>query len=106
MSDPVMLIVRRSEIKDELKGVWLMKYADLWPLFQDLGTTTGLVSPNLEKAALWWLRKWLPRGWYPLPDQELQKEANAWLRDPQNDCLRARGDIRWEAVNRLEGYLR
>lgn len=32
--------------------------------------------------------------------------ADRWLRDGSNDCLRARGDARWQAVNRAERVLR
>ena len=28
--------------------------------------------------------------------------ADAWLRDPNNDALRARGDARWQVVNLVE----
>lgn len=32
--------------------------------------------------------------------------ADTWLRDPDNDCLRARGDVRWNAVCRVERMMR
>jgi len=32
--------------------------------------------------------------------------ADRWMRDPANDCLRARGDARWNAVCRAERVVR
>lgn len=31
--------------------------------------------------------------------QENAELIETWLRDPQNDCLRARGDYAWQVVN-------
>jgi hypothetical protein len=34
------------------------------------------------------------------------KLVEVWLRDSQNDSLRARGDIRWRVMSRAQGILR
>lgn len=34
------------------------------------------------------------------------KIVEMWLRDSQNDCLRARGDIRWQVMSRAQVILK
>ena len=36
----------------------------------------------------------------------IHKEIRDWLRDPQHDCLRARGDRRWDAMCDLDSRCR
>ncbi len=38
--------------------------------------------------------------------ESLQKEVDAWLRHPDNDCLRARGDWRWIKMCDFDAELR
>ena len=38
--------------------------------------------------------------------EELQKKVDGWLRDPDNDCLRARGDWRWQRMCQFDSDLK
>lgn len=54
-------------------------------------------APPLE-AFLWTLDALRLRAWH--------NRVDAWLRRSENDCLRARGDLRWLAACRAEMMLR
>ena len=46
------------------------------------------------------------RALAPEEARALHAWADGWLRDPDNDCLRARGDARWQAMCEVEMALR
>lgn len=50
------------------------------------------------------LRREVDRG---IPDrEEWLEKVEQWLKDSQNDCLRARGDIRWQVMSRAQVILK
>jgi hypothetical protein len=55
---------------------------------------------------------WWKTPWHGMPSQQdalaiaIARWLDRWLRDPQNDALRARGDPLWDAVNTVHAHLK
>ena len=63
-----------------------------WELHHDNMGNPFLLGPSRRPHDVG--DNFLAHEWWPIADQ--------WLRSPDNDCLRARGDLRWTAVNTAE----